>query len=136
MLKALSRFLLFTAAAFLELVLERRLARLCFLETNRHGLPQKHRQTKKTSEIWYDRTVLALKLILPPERLLFNFLITKKPVVCVIWNEPFRAVYGRINGSTYNLRGCLDGGRKILEGGPTVHGVFMQECRSVWCRNI
>ena len=68
--------------------------------------------------------------------LLFNSLITKKPVVCVIWNEPFRALYGRINGSTYNLRGCLHGGRKILESGTTVHGVFMQKCRSVWCRNI
>ena len=66
-LEALSRFLLFTAAAFLKLVLERRLARLCFLETNRPGFPQNYRQTKKTGEIWYDRTVLALKLILPPE---------------------------------------------------------------------
>ena len=48
--------------------------------------------------------------------LLFSFLITKKPVVCVIWNEPCRPAYVRINGSTYNLRGRLDGGRKISRG--------------------
>ena len=34
------------------------------------------------------------------------------------------------------LRGCLHGGRKILEGGTTLRWVYMQKFRYVWCPNI
>ena len=34
------------------------------------------------------------------------------------------------------LRSCLHEGRKMLEGGTTLHWVYMQKFRSVLCPNI
>ena len=39
----------------------------------------------------------------------------------------------RLKNTTYIcIRGCFNGGRKILEGGPTFLSVYKQKFRSVW----